>query len=80
MVNLYAKIPCYLCDEIMLGRDIGSQIGSGKFLHYMCKGCTHKNYVYATNDELVTDFEKETMKLERKVNKILMELGGIISL
>ena len=80
MVNFYKKLPCYLCEGSMLGRDIGSQIGSGKFLYYICKHCTHENCCWATPDELVTDFEKETRKLELKINKYLMELGGILSL
>lgn len=78
MVNLYSKIPCYLCGETMLGRDIGSEFGSGKFLHYICKPCTHKNYIWATSDELITEFEKEKQKLDREINKILLELGGVI--
>lgn len=80
MVNLYAKLPCYLCDGIMLGRNIGATFGSGKFLHYICIDCTHENYVWATPDDLVTDFEKEHKKSEREINKIMLELGGIISI
>lgn len=80
MVNLYSKIDCYLCEEEVLGRDIGSSVGCGKFLHWICKDCTNKNYVWATSDELVTEFEKQTRKADRKVNKIMLELGGILAL
>lgn len=78
MVNLYSKVDCYLCEEKILGRDIGSEIGCGKFLHYICKDCTKKNYIWATSDELITEFEKEQKKLQLKINKLMLELGGII--
>jgi hypothetical protein len=80
MVNLYSKIDCYLCDEKVLGRDIGSTLGSGFFTYNVCKKCTHENYCWATPDDLITDWEKQTKKLERKINKIMLELGGILSL
>ena len=82
MVNLYAKIKCYKCEEVMLGREIikGSSIGSGFFMNYVCEGCTRKDYVWACGDDLVTEFEREKLKNERAINKIILELGGILSL
>lgn len=80
MVNLYSKVQCYICEEEVLGRNIGSEVGCGKFLHYICKDCTHDNYIWATKDDLITEFEKQTQKHSRQVNKIMLELGGILSL
>jgi len=79
-MNLYAKIDCSICNNTVLGRDIESSIGSGMFEEYICRDCVKKNYCWATSDELITDFEKETMKLNRKINRIILDLGGVLSL
>jgi len=86
MVNLYEKFKCYKCEEKYIGRDIikGSAIGSGFFTEYMCEKCTKENYIWATGDDLLTEYEKENirqanLKINRKINKILLELGGVLT-
>lgn len=79
-MNLYAKIVCSICGNTVLGREIESSIGSGLFEEHICIKCHKQNYIWATRDELITDFEKDKHKIDRLINDTLLELGGVISL
>jgi hypothetical protein len=79
-LNLYAKVECSICGKIILGRDIETNIGSGFFEEPICTGCVKTNYCWATKDELITEYEKEKFKNNRKINDIILDLGGILSL
>lgn len=46
IVSPQKKFVCYLCEKEYGGRKLGSSIGSGKFIHNICKKCTEKNYVW----------------------------------
>jgi hypothetical protein len=48
-ISPHEKFTCYLCNKEYGGRQLESDIGSGKFLHLICRKCTRDNYVWDNN-------------------------------